>query len=235
MSTVAATTSSTSSTGDASDALSSTLSGSNATLGQDAFMKLLVAQIQHQDPLNPQSDTEFVSQLAQFSSLQQQTGTNKLLELVSLQQKGLANSADVDLVGKTVTVQGNTVTSTGQGYAVPGSFTLGADATTVKVSITDASGNVVRTMSLGAHAAGSEPFSWDGRSDAGVVQPAGNFTVSVDARDANGNAISVSQQTTGVVTGVSFGANGASLTLADGTQASTSDLTGVSTTPAAAK
>ena len=76
--------------------------GADQSLGQDAFMKLLVAQIQHQDPLNPQSNTEFVSQLAQFSSLSEQTNTNKLLELVSIQQKGLANTDDVQLIGKTV-------------------------------------------------------------------------------------------------------------------------------------
>jgi flagellar basal-body rod modification protein FlgD len=208
---------------------------STGALGQDAFMKLLVAQMQNQDPLNPASNTEFVSQLAQFSSLEQQTGTNKLLELLSIQQKGLANSADVDLVGKSVTVAGNTLTSDGQGYAIPGNFTLQGPAADVKVSISDSTGSVIRTIDLGAHAQGGMPYTWDGRNDTGTVQPAGNYTVNVSAKDANGNPIAVNQQTTGVVTAVSFDQNGASLTLADGTVAATSNLSSVAAAPAATK
>lgn len=209
--------------------------GKNQTLGQDAFMKLLVAQIQHQDPLNPQSNTEFVSQLAQFSSLSEQTTTNKLLELVSIQQKGLANTDDVQLIGKSVTVSGNSLTSTGQGYAVPGSFTLSAAASSVSVSISDASGNVVRTIDVGAHGAGVTPFSWDGRNDTGTVQPAGSYKISVTAKDAKGNPIGVTESTTGVVKSVSYDANGPLLTLMDGSQARTSDLSQVSAAPAATK
>lgn len=209
--------------------------GQNQTLGQDAFMKLLVAQIQHQDPLNPQSNTEFVSQLAQFSSLQEQTNTNKLLELVSIQQKGLANTDDVQLIGKTVTVSGNNLTSTGQGYAVPGSVTLGGAAASVAITISDANGNEVRTMDLGAHGAGVMQFSWDGRNDTGTVQPAGSYKMSVVAKDQKGNPINVSQSTTGVVKSISYDANGPLLTLMDGSTARTSDLSQVSAAPAATK
>ena len=198
-------------------------------------MKLLVAQIQHQDPLNPQSDTEFVAQLAQFSSLEQQTNTNKLLELVSTQQSGLANTDDVQLIGKTVTVAGNTLTSGGQGYAVPGSYTLGAAASAVSVTVSDSSGNVVRTISPGAQSAGANQFTWDGKNDTGTVQPAGTYTVNVTAKDAKGNPVAVTQSTTGVVQSLSYDANGPLLTLANGTQARTSDLSAVSAAPAATK
>jgi len=198
-------------------------------------MKLLVAQIQHQDPLNPQSNTEFVSQLAQFSSLSEQTNTNKLLELVSIQQKGLANTDDVQLIGKTVTVSGNSLTSTGQGYAVPGSMTLNGAAASVQMTISDANGNEVRTMNLGAHGAGVMQFSWDGRNDTGTVQPAGSYKMSVTAKDAKGNPVDVSQTTTGVVKSVSYDANGPLLTLMDGSTARTSDLSSVAAAPTAAK
>src|SRR3954452_19030745 len=93
---------------DASSALAG-LTGDNKELGKDDFLKLLIAQMKHQDPLKPMDDTAFVSQLAQFSSLEQQTSTNKLLELVAQQQQGLANNTIVDLVGKTVTVKGDKV------------------------------------------------------------------------------------------------------------------------------
>src|SRR5258706_8675846 len=89
------------------------LSGGSKSLGKDDFLKLLIAQMRHQDPLKPMDDTAFVSQLAQFSSLEQQTSTNKLLELVAQQQQGLANNTIVDLVGKGVTVKGDKVTYDG--------------------------------------------------------------------------------------------------------------------------
>src|SRR5262245_43761270 len=93
--------------GNASALGSSPLSGAlgGQAMGKDAFLKLLVAQISHQDPLKPMADTEFVAQLAQFSALEQQMGTNKMLELVAVQQRGLANTADTALVGKSVTVK----------------------------------------------------------------------------------------------------------------------------------
>lgn len=64
-------------------------------LGKEEFLKLLVCQLQNQDPLNPQSDTEFISQLAQFSSLEQMTNMNTTL----------ANNSAYSLVGKEVIVQ----------------------------------------------------------------------------------------------------------------------------------
>ena len=80
----------------------------NQAMGKDAFLKLLVAQIAHQDPLKPMDDTAYVAQLAQFSSLEQQTNSNKMLELLATQQQGLANTASLGLVGKNVTVQPQT-------------------------------------------------------------------------------------------------------------------------------
>ena len=57
-------------------ALTQSLVGANESLGKDEFLKLLVAQIGHQDPLNPMDDKEFIAQLAQFSSLEQQIASN---------------------------------------------------------------------------------------------------------------------------------------------------------------
>ena len=163
--------------------------------------------------------------------MEQQTSSNQLLELLSTQQQGLANTADVNLVGKTVTIQGNTVNSQANGFAIPGTFSLAAAAAQVTVQISDSSGNALRTMNLGAEPAGSVPFTWDGKSDSGNLQPAGTYTDTVVAKDSSGNSITVNQQTTGVVQAVAFGSNGATLTLADGTQAGTSNLMSVAATP----
>src|ERR1700753_2433855 len=164
-----------------SDSLSNAL-GTNTALGEQDFLKLLIAQLQNQDPLAPQDNTQFVSQLAQFSSLQAAMGTNTRLDTITSQNQGQANTAVVNLVGKQVTVKGSLVTATGSGVAVPVAFTLSGDAATTNVSIQDSSGNVIRTIPVGAHSAGLVRVNWDGRDNAGNVMPAGTYAVSVQAK-----------------------------------------------------
>src|SRR5450432_1385923 len=114
--------------------LSSAL-GTNSTMGEQDFLKLLVAQLKNQDPLAPQDNTQFVSQLAQFSSLQAAMGTNTRLDTITGQNQGQANTEVVSLVGKVATVKGSLVTSGGSGMAVPVSFTLAAATDSTNVSI----------------------------------------------------------------------------------------------------
>src|SRR5688500_10003147 len=89
--------------------------GSNKALGKDAFLKLLVAQLRHQDPLKPQDSSDFTAELAQFSSVEQAMGTNERLDMMALPIQGRANSPVVGLVGKTATVRGSIITPDGAG------------------------------------------------------------------------------------------------------------------------
>ena len=193
-------------------------------LGKDAFMKLLVAQIQHQDPLKPMDDTAFVGQLAQFSGLEQQMSTNKLLTLVASQQQGLSNSAAVGLVGKSITANGSKVTLDANTVGAPVRFTLDAAASKVDVTIKDQSGRTVRTIHMGPTAGGPVMLQWDGRDDGGTSQPPGAYSVSLAASDASGTSIPTAQQMTGVVTGVSYAAGYASLMLDNGSSVPVSEL-----------
>jgi flagellar basal-body rod modification protein FlgD len=90
---------------DTSSTSADTVSGANQTLTQNDFLQLLVAQMENQDPLNPQSDTEMASQMAQFTSL---TQTSAMSSSLSEMQ---ANS----LIGSTVTVQNSNSNSTSSG------------------------------------------------------------------------------------------------------------------------
>jgi flagellar basal-body rod modification protein FlgD len=150
--------------------------------------------------------------------------TNKLLELVAVQQKGLANSANADLVGKTVTVRGGTLSLDGQGLGAPMRFTLDGPASKVTVTVRDTSGRVVRTLDLGARPQGAVNTLWDGKDDAGNPQPAGAYTISVQAKNADGSTVPVTQETTGRVTSVSYEQGYATLVLDNGTSAPTSEL-----------
>lgn len=221
---VAPITGSTSATGtaDATSQLAS-LAGDNQALGKDAFLQLLVAQMKNQDPLKPMDDTAFVAQLAQFSSLEQQTSTNKLLELVATQQQGLANNTIVDLVGKGVSVRGTQVGYNGDGLGTPTRFTLAASADDVRVNIVDSTGRTVRTIKAGAKPAGAVTVQWDGKDDLGTAQPAGSYSVSVQAT-SGGSPVVVSQETTGIVQSVSFDGGFTQLVLDNGVTAPASDL-----------
>lgn len=213
-----------------SSALSSAL-GTNKTMGKDDFLKLLVAQLKNQDPLKPQDNTEFVSQLAQFSSLEAAMGTNTRLDSITSQNQGMANTEVVALVGKVATVKGSLVTSQGSGVAVPVSFTLGASTDSTNVSIQNAAGKVIRTIPIGAHNAGVVKVNWDGRDDQGVVVSAGTYAVSVQAKTKDGSAVSVAQETTGQVKSVAFDKGYPVLTLANGMQVPVSDLLKVESSP----
>ncbi len=213
-----------------SDALSSAL-GTNQTLGEQDFLKLLVAQLQNQDPLAPQDNTQFVSQLAQFSSLQAAMGTNTRLDGITSQNQGMANTEVVGLVGKSATVKGSLVTAGGSGTAVPVSFTLAGASDTTNVSIQDSTGTVIRTIPIGSRSPGLVKINWDGKDDHGNIMPAGTYAVSVQAKTADGNAVAVAQETTGTVTSVSFDKGYPVLTLANGMQVPVSDLLQVTSSP----
>jgi len=86
---------------DPSSALSSA-TAATSTLGKDAFMKLLVAQISHQDPLKPMDDTAFVSQLAQFSALEQMNNVSSSLDRLTASSELTQGAA---LSGRTITYQ----------------------------------------------------------------------------------------------------------------------------------
>jgi flagellar basal-body rod modification protein FlgD len=200
-------------------------------MGKDAFLKLLVAQIRNQDPLKPQDSTQFVAELAQFSSLEQTMGINERLDLLALQSRGLQNTEVVGMVGKLATVRGSMLTIDGSGTGAAVGFTLDGESTETKVVIRDQSGRTVRSLDLGARNAGTSRIQWDGRSDAGQVQPAGTYVVEIEANTADGSPVTASQQTSGIITGVSFDKGYPVLHLDNGTDVPISDLLRVDSTP----
>ena len=198
--------------------------GGNKSLDRDAFLKLLVAQLKNQDPLKPQDNSAFVAELAQFSSLEQSMGINDRLDLLAAQNAGLANSQAVGLVGSTATVRGSMVTVDGKGLGAPIGFSLAGNTNSTIVTVRNQSGQVVRTLDVGARDKGFVSLTWDGRDDAGNIQPAGTYVIGVEAQDANGTPIAVSQETSGKVKQVSFEKGYPVLTLDNGLSVPVSDL-----------
>ncbi len=173
------------------------------TLGKDDFLKLLVSQLQNQDPLNPMESTEFTAQLAQFSSLEQLTNMNKNLDYLLLYQTSINNAQAVGFIGSTVKASGNSITVK-DGTSDPVQFDLEGDAAEVNVFIYDASDNLVKTINCGSLNDGEQSIEWDGTNDDGETVADGTYTIEVSARDANGETIEASTYMTVKVTGVTF-------------------------------
>ena len=84
----------------AGTAAASTAAAASKTMGKEAFLKLLITQLQYQDPMNPADSTEFTAQLAQFSSLEQLSNVNENLNTLKLYQASMNNSQAVSFIGK---------------------------------------------------------------------------------------------------------------------------------------
>jgi flagellar basal-body rod modification protein FlgD len=191
---------------------SASLTGATTkTMGKDDFLKLLTTQLRYQDPLNPQDPKDFVSQLSQFSSLEQQINANTTLQaigtLIQSVKDGNGMSQGVAMLGKTVTGTGNSIT-VAAGRASTTTFNLPQEAKEVTVTVYDASGKSVRTLNLGRQAAGTRPIAWDGKNDQGAKVADGAYSYTVSAKDSKGQNIGVSSYFTGVVQEVYMDAKG---------------------------
>ena len=181
-------------------------------LGEHAFLRLLTTQLQYQDPLKPMDNVQFVTQLAQFSQLEQTTALKSQMEsslqyLASLNTYGAAG-----LLGREVQVSGGGV-SLGSDRPVTLRYRVEDNAAKVGIRITDAGGTTVRFIDSGAQAAGAHDASWDGRDNQGRLLPNGRYTYQVFAADAAGDPVSVATFTVGRVTGVTTEEGAVSLTV----------------------
>jgi flagellar basal-body rod modification protein FlgD len=192
------------STKSSSSSTSSTAQAAGSTASQqlagnfNTFLQLLTTQLQNQNPLDPLDTNQFTQQLVEFASVEQQINMNTNLQsLITMQQTSQATSA-LELVGSTVTVGGNSATlSNATSTAATWSLTTTTPATaTVTVTISSGSTAYSGTISLNA---GTRSFTWNGQGNTGQTWPDGNYTLSIKATGANGQAVTVSTQVQSVV------------------------------------
>lgn len=193
-----------------------------ADVNFDTFLKLLVTQLQNQDPLNPMDGTQFTSQIAQFSQLEQTVKSNSLLEKLSKTQDYSLQGLAIGSIGKEVLMPGSA------GQLVDGKmdfgYKLGEIAGRVDVEVVDASGRTIRTFEADG-AEGPHSISWDGTDDDGNLQPDGPYSLRISAADFEGTKIPVDIYTYGVVTEVTNdGSGGVSVGTVDGRTASFDDV-----------
>jgi flagellar basal-body rod modification protein FlgD len=182
---------------------SSLYNSTTETLGKDDFLKLLVTQLQNQDPLNPADSTEFISQLAQFSSLEQLSNANDNLKVIQLFDQSINNSQAVNFVGKTIKASGSIFElESGETHEIQ--YQLGEDAATVYVSIVNESGETVRKIEMDDMSAGDQSVVWDGKDENGNAAPSGTYSFSVQAQNSDGETMATAAYIKETVTGVSY-------------------------------
>ncbi len=181
-----------------------------STLDKDSFMLLLVTQFKNQDPLNPMDDKEFISQMAQFSSLEQMMNMNESMEkqTEAINNQQMINATSY--IGKLVSVTGNTIgkitTGTGDDKQTTIStfrYAFGDDVVKGTLTVKDANGNTVYSEDLAGKQAGTTfEFNWNGKNGAGQDMADGVYQIGLAAFNKSGEAVLADQVVDATVTGV---------------------------------
>jgi flagellar basal-body rod modification protein FlgD len=166
-------------------------------LGKDDFLKMLIAQLKNQDPLNPLDGTNFAAQLAQFSSLEQLQNMNTQMSTLISSLSSTNNSQLVGLIGNAVVANGNSVTVNGSTTQL--AYNLSQNARQGTIKIYDSQGNLAQTLAFGSQQAGTNTMNWNTTS-----VPPGRYTFTVSAVDSKGNPVTANTMASGVVTGVTY-------------------------------
>ena len=173
-------------------------------MGKDDFLKLLIAQLAAQDPLDPMGAQDFSAQLAQFSGLEQMTNVNANLEIIQKLETALQNTSSVNLIGKTVESNGNAFNHV-SGASDVLAYSLDRNAESIRIDIYDSSGKEVDLVKLGNQGQGKNTVSWDGNDPQGNPVPVGTYSFTVSAEDTSGIPVQVDTFSSGLVTDVVFG------------------------------
>jgi flagellar basal-body rod modification protein FlgD len=176
----------------------------DGVLGKDDFLKLLIAQLSAQDPLDPMGAQDFSAQLAQFSGLEQMTNVNTNLEILQKLQTASQNTSSLNLIGKTVESHGNAFNHSANSSETL-SYSLASDAVSVRIDMFDSTGSQVDMIRLDNQGQGKNTASWDGFDKHGNPLPAGTYSYTVKADNQAGVPIAVDTFSSGLVSDVVFG------------------------------
>ncbi|MCK5088240.1 MAG: flagellar hook capping protein [Melioribacteraceae bacterium] len=183
-------------------------------MGRDDFLKLMIAQLQNQDPLSPMDGTEYAAQLAQFTSLEQLTNlndsVNRSIDANYYLTQSINNTLTATLIGNNVKLASSSLQNIGQDDISFG-YNLGADAANVTVEIFNEDGALVSTITEQNISSGDHQLSWDFTDNNGNKLPEGNYTFEVTATNANGDSLDATTFGTGTIDGIKFSENGTTL------------------------
>ena len=177
------------------------------------FLTLLTTQLKNQNPLDPMDTNQFTQQLVQFAGVEQQLKTNDTLGNILTASQSASSASATSYIGKTVTADGST--SQLAGGSASWSLTPARAASKAVITILDSKSNVVATQTTSL-AAGSQSYTWNGKTSAGLTAANGNYSIKVSATDATGANVAVDTSLSGTVDEVDL--SGTSPVLSIGSQ-----------------
>ena len=180
----------------------------NNQLDKDAFMKLMLAQMKHQDPTNPMQSHEMAAQLAQFTSLEQLNNINTTLESMKQSQAPTASYQALNFIGKRVSGDASKITRAPGDTKHDVNFQLLGDAAKVKLTIKDPDGNTVRKLEFANLKKGDNSIQWNGLTEEGTASRPGEYRITIEASSNTGGKVFAKTEFDGKITGVNYTGQG---------------------------
>lgn len=177
-------------------------------MDKDSFMKLMLAQMKHQDPTNPMQSHELAAQLAQFSSVEQLQNVNTTLTRMEAGQKPTEGFQALNFIGKAVSGDSAKLTRLKGDRDHDLSFTLPDNAKEVSIRVRNENGETIRTVKLKDMKTGANKFTWNGLDERGMAAPAGEYQFFIDATSNNGGKLAAKTDFEGMITGVNYTSEG---------------------------
>ncbi len=182
---------------------------SDAAASQDRFLKLLVAQLNNQDPTNPMDNAQMTSQMAQINTVSGIQTLNETIKSMAGQFTSMQVMQGASMIGRDVITDGNSLTI--NNGSAKGALNLANDASQVTVKVTSLGGQLLDTLELGAMGAGQHSFTWDASAYTGTGTP--TFTVSASQ---GGKAVAATPLARNTVESIGSDPSGLTLTLRGG-------------------
>lgn len=164
-----------------------TLTATSAQDMQNNFLKLLTAQLNAQDPLNPMDNSQVTSQMAQISQVAGIQSLNQTMQQMVGAQSATQSMMAASMIGSNVLVAGNSLPTPAAGKQTQAGVMLSGPAASMQVDVLDKYNNVVDSFTESNPSAGMNTFSWDGTDGKGNALPAGNYTFQVKVAQSSAN------------------------------------------------
>jgi len=204
------------------ESISNTLNAANANSASadktslignyEMFLELLTTQLRNQSPLEPLDANQFTEQLVQYSSIEQQVKTNDNLSSMLATLASANATSLVGYVGREIEAHGSVAPL--KNSSATWRFDAASAGPTTEIEIRNAAGTLVKKETTSI-ASGEQSYAWDGRMDNGQIAPDGPYSITIAAKDTNGNAVSVDTKVTGTVTEVDMSGPEAVLRIGD--------------------
>ena len=158
----------------------------NGILGKDDFLKLLLTELQYQDPTEPMDSEKILSQTSQLAALEASENTNKALESLAASLTNNMQFSTIAAIGKTADTGSNAILLDEGADKASFELYFPSDVQSGTIHVLDVNGNTVDTIDVGTNDKGVYSFDWDGQTSTGADADPGYYYIEADYVDGNG-------------------------------------------------